>query len=364
MLDNLDNSSEIAIARIRKITGTLSNFTSLMCVPEMSELGCNEEDLILNVLDLLDKVALASFFQNQSRTFSACIHLAGLKAVGESVKLPLHYYHNNVTGTLNLLHFLDKFNCRNFVFSSSACVYGDPDSVPISEDAAIRPENPYGQTKAFIEQIMTDFSKSAPGKWNMISLRYFNPIGAHPSGLIGEDPQGFPNNLVPYVAQVAVGKREKLSVFGNDYPTKDGTGVRDYIHITDLAKGHLAALEKILSEKSEENVSESKVPLEVYNLGTGNGVSVLEVVEAFSKACGHDIPYVFADRRPGDIAACFADPSLAKEKLKWEAKLDINSMCRDAWNWQKNNPNGYRTVSESMKNGSVKRKGLVFKLYE
>jgi UDP-glucose 4-epimerase len=259
------------------------------------------------------------------------IHFAGLKAVGESVAKPWEYYHNNITGTLVLTDVMKKHGCKNIIFSSSATVYGNPAFVPITEDC---PKglctNPYGWTKWMIEQILTDMHTS-DREWNIVLLRYFNPIGAHASGRIGEDPKGIPNNLLPYVAQVAVGRLEKLGVFGDDYPTPDGTGVRDYIHVVDLAKGHVKALKKF-DEDPE---------VRVYNLGTGHGYSVLEVVNAFGKACGKDIPYEIKPRRAGDIAACYANPAKAEEELGWHAEKDIEEMCADTWNWQKNNPNGY-----------------------
>ena len=259
------------------------------------------------------------------------IHFAGLKAVGESVQKPLEYYENNINGTLVMLDAMRKNGCKNIIFSSSATVYGDPAFIPITEECPKgSPTNPYGWTKSMLEQILTDLHTSDP-EWNVILLRYFNPIGAHKSGLIGEDPKGIPNNLLPYVAQVAVGKLKCLGVFGDDYDTPDGTGVRDYIHVVDLARGHVKAIDKI-----KENPG-----VKIYNLGTGNGYSVLQVVKAFSKACGHDVPYEIKPRRAGDIATCYADPSLAKKELGWEAKYGIDEMCEDSWRWQSMNPNGY-----------------------
>lgn len=315
---------------------------------------CGPDKLFVEEVDLLDIKALMKIFEKYAKQykppFSSCIQLAGLKAVGESVSLPLHYYHNNVTGTLNLLRALEKYKCYNIVFSSSACVYGDPETVPIDEKATLQPENPYGETKLIIERILSSLYK-CNSNWNIIALRYFNPIGAHPSGKIGEDPKGQPNNLLPYVSQVAVGKRPKLYIFGNDYPTQDGTGVRDYIHVVDLAQGHLAAVKKVVQNNSGYNV---------YNLGTGKGISVLEVVNAFETASGKEIKYEIVDRRPGDSATVYADATKAKNELGWEAKLGVEDMCRDAWMWQKSNPNGYSDTSDD----DIERKGKVFKLYD
>ena len=269
--------------------------------------------------------------------FDCCIHFAGLKAVGESVEKPWEYYENNIGGTLVLLDVMRKQDCKNIVFSSSATVYGNPAEMPITEACPKgHCTNPYGQTKSMLEEIMMDMHTADvklmdPKPWNVVLLRYFNPIGAHESGLIGEDPNGIPNNLMPYITQVAVGKLDKLHVFGDDYATPDGTGVRDYIHVVDLAKGHVKALKAI-----EENCG-----VAVYNLGTGRGYSVLEVVHAFEEVSGVTIPYVIEERRPGDIAVCYSDPGKAKRELGWKAELDIYDMCRDSWNWQKKNPEGY-----------------------
>ena len=269
--------------------------------------------------------------------FDCCIHFAGLKAVGESVEKPWEYYENNIGGTLVLLDVMRKHGCKNIVFSSSAAVYGNPAEVPITEACPKgHCTNPYGQTKSMLEEIMIDMRTAdvevmAPKPWNVVLLRYFNPIGAHESGLVGEDPNGIPNNLMPYITQVAVGKLDKLHVFGDDYATADGTGVRDYIHVVDLAKGHVKALKAI-----EENCG-----VAIYNLGTGRGYSVLELVHAFEKVSGVTIPYVVEDRRPGDIAVCYSDPGKAKRELGWKAEYDIYDMCRDSWNWQKKNPEGY-----------------------
>ncbi len=308
ILDNLVNSNEKAVDRIGEIAGKKPVFY------------CG---------DLLDRDFVQSVFDKEK--IDAVIHFAGLKAVGESVAKPLEYYHNNITGTLILCDIMRNHDCFNIVFSSSATVYGDPAFVPITEEC---PKgvitNPYGQTKSMLEQILTDLH-TGDERWNVMLLRYFNPIGAHPSGLIGEDPKGIPNNLVPYIAQVAVGRLESLGVFGDDYDTPDGTGVRDYIHVVDLADGHVKALEKM---KSTKGVS-------IYNLGTGKGCSVLDVVKAYEKACGKKIPYVIKERRAGDIAQCYADSTKAQKELGWKAQYDIEDMCADSWNWQSHNPNGY-----------------------
>ena len=309
VIDNLVNSSKEALKRVEEITGKSVKFY--------------EEDL-------LNKDAVMKIFDMEKP--DAVIHFAGLKAVGESVAKPLEYYNNNITGTLNLLYAMREYGVKNIIFSSSATVYGDPAFVPITEECPKGEiTNPYGQTKSMLEQILTDMAKAYPD-WRVVLLRYFNPIGAHESGRIGEDPQGIPNNLVPYITQVAVGKLKCLGVFGDDYDTPDGTGVRDYIHVVDLAAGHVAALKKF---NDEPGVS-------IYNLGTGRGYSVLEIVHAFEKACGKEIPYEIKDRRPGDIAVCYADSSKAERELGWKAKFDLDKMCEDSWRWQKNNPNGYR----------------------
>lgn len=308
VVDNLYNASPKAIERVEEITGKKVTFYEA---------------------DLLDKEALEKIFANHD--IDAVIHFAGYKAVGESVQKPIEYYHNNMTGTLILCDVMRNHGVKNIVFSSSATVYGDPAQVPITENCPKgQPTNPYGWTKSMLEQVLTDIHTSDP-EWNVILLRYFNPIGAHKSGIIGEDPKGIPNNLVPYIAQVAVGKRAALGVFGNDYDTPDGTGVRDYIHVVDLAAGHVKAIEKIKQNPG----------VEVYNLGTGNGYSVLQVVEAFGKACGHPIPYEIKPRREGDIATCYCDPQKAKEDLGWTAKYGVDEMCQDTWRWQSGNPNGY-----------------------
>lgn len=307
VVDNLLNSKEESLKRVEKITGKKTKFYKV---------------------DLLDEKALDEIFETEKP--EAVIHFAGLKAVGESTKIPLTYYHNNLTGTFNLIASMKKHGCNKLVFSSSATVYGTPKSVPISEDFDLSATNPYGQTKLMIETILRDICK-ADKDFNVALLRYFNPIGAHESGLIGEDPKGIPNNLLPYVAQVAVGKLKELSVFGNDYPTKDGTGVRDYIHVVDLAAGHIKAIEKLCSNPG----------IVTYNLGTGNGYSVLDIVKAFEKASGKTVPYRIVDRRPGDIAECYANPEKAKAELGWQAKYGIDKMCEDSWRWQSTNPDGY-----------------------
>lgn len=308
VLDNLSNSSIEALNRVERITGKSVTFYQ----------G-----------DILNKALLQKVFSDHS--IDAVIHFAGLKAVGESVAKPLKYYENNVTGTLILCQVMAEFKVKNLVFSSSATVYGDPASLPITEDFPTGATNPYGQSKLMVEHILADLHHSDPS-WNIARLRYFNPVGAHASGLIGEDPNDIPNNLMPFIAQVAVGKREALSVFGNDYPTHDGTGVRDYIHVVDLAIGHLKALEKLAT----------KPGLVTYNLGTGQGYSVLDMVKAFEKACGKSIAYQIAPRRPGDIAACYANPDHAKTDLGWEATHSLEDMANSTWHWQSTNPNGYK----------------------
>ena len=307
--DNLCNSCEEALNRVKELTG---------------------KDLTFYKVDMLDKEGLDQMFDKEK--IDAVIHFAGLKAVGESVAKPLEYYHNNITGTLNLCDSMRNHGVKKIIFSSSATVYGDPAFVPITEDCPKgKITNPYGQTKSMLEQVLTDLHVADP-EWNVILLRYFNPVGAHESGRIGEDPTGIPNNLTPYITQVAVGKLKEVSVFGNDYDTPDGTGVRDYIHVMDLAVGHVKALKKF----------DDKPDVYIYNLGTGRGYSVLEMIRAFSKAVGHDIPYVIKPRRAGDIATCYADATKAKKELGWVAERDIDDMCRDAWRWQSQSPNGYR----------------------
>ena len=308
VVDNLANSSKKSLERVEEITGKKLTFYEA---------------------DLLDRNAMEKIFEKED--IDSVIHFAGLKAVGESVAKPIEYYYNNITGTLILCDVMRNHGVKNIVFSSSATVYGDPAFVPITEECPKgKITNPYGQTKSMLEQILTDIHTSDP-EWNVILLRYFNPTGAHKSGKIGEDPKGIPNNLLPYVAQVAVGKLKCLGVFGNDYDTPDGTGVRDYIHVVDLAQGHVKAIEKIKENKG----------VLVYNLGTGKGYSVLDVVHAFEKACGKKINYEIKARRPGDIATCYADPAKAKAELGWEAKYGIDEMCADSWRWQSSNPNGY-----------------------
>ena len=310
--DNYYNSCPEALARVKKIAGKDFRFVEA---------------------DMTDKDAVEKIFA-ENEDIDCVIQFAAYKAVGESVSKPIEYYSNNLACTLNILDVMRRHNCHNIIFSSSATVYGDPASVPIREDFPVGgTTNPYGTTKVFTERILTDCCHADP-ELNVALLRYFNPIGAHPSGLIGEDPNGIPNNLVPYIAKVAVGKLEKVHVFGNDYPTPDGTGVRDYIHVVDLARGHVAAIKKL----------EQKLGLFICNLGTGHGYSVLDVINAFSKACGKEIPYVIDPRRPGDIAECWCDPSKAKRELGWEAQYGIEEMCAHSWNWQSHNPDGYKTA--------------------
>ncbi|MCS6094981.1 UDP-glucose 4-epimerase GalE [Shewanella baltica] len=307
VLDNLSNSSIEALNRVERITG---------------------KSVIFYQGDILNKALLQKVFNDHA--IDSVIHFAGLKAVGESVAKPLKYYENNVTGTLILCQVMAEFKVKNLVFSSSATVYGDPASLPITEDFPTGATNPYGQSKLMVEHILADVHNADPS-WNIARLRYFNPVGAHASGLIGEDPNDIPNNLMPFIAQVAVGKRAALSVFGDDYPTHDGTGVRDYIHVVDLANGHLKALAKLAT----------KPGLVTYNLGTGQGYSVLDMVHAFEKACGNTIAYQIAPRRPGDIAACYADPTHAREDLGWQATHTLADMANSSWHWQSTNPNGY-----------------------
>lgn len=309
ILDNFSNSKPCVLDRIKQITGKSFRFYQI---------------------DLLDKPAVDRML-DECPDIDSCIHFAGLKAVGESVSMPLAYYHNNLTGTINLCNSMKEHGVKTIVFSSSATVYGDPATVPIREDFPTgNTTNPYGETKHMIERILKDTYVSDPS-WRISILRYFNPIGAHESGLIGEDPNGIPNNLLPYITQVASGKREYLRVYGNDYPTPDGTGVRDYIHVVDLAQAHLSALELAMKQEG----------IEYFNIGTGKGYSVLEVVHAFEKATGKPLPYRIVERRPGDIATCYADPTKAEQVLGWKAKYDINRMCEDAYRWQSMNPDGY-----------------------
>ena len=307
VVDNLVNSKEESLGRVMEITGKQLEFYQV---------------------DLLDEAALVEVFDRHR--YGAVIHFAGLKSVSESVTKPLQYYHNNVTGTLILCHVMSQSGVKNIVFSSSATVYGEPQEVPIREDFPISPVNPYGHSKRMIEQILRDLYQ-ADKAWNAIMLRYFNPVGAHPSGRIGEDPNDIPNNLFPYLAQVAVGRLPQLNIFGNDYPTPDGTGIRDYIHVVDLALGHVKALEKLGSNPGAV----------VYNLGTGRGYSVFEVISTFEKVSGKKIPYKIVGRRPGDTAISYADPSLAHKELDWKAARDLEEMCADTWRWQSTNPHGY-----------------------
>jgi UDP-glucose 4-epimerase len=308
VVDNLCNSSAVALQRLGSICGRTPLFVQ----------G-----------DIRDRACLDQIFR--SHQISSVLHFAGLKAVGESVSQPLEYYDNNVAGSLVLLAAMQQAGVSKLVFSSSATVYGDPVTVPIREDFALSPTSPYGRTKLMIETILADWHAANP-EWSIARLRYFNPVGAHPSGLIGEDPQGVPNNLMPFIAQVAVGQRERLFVFGNDYATADGTGVRDYIHVMDLVEGHVVALDYIARHDG----------LHTINLGTGNGVSVLDMVHAFERASGQRVPYEIVERRPGDIAACWADPNLARALLRWQASRSLTQMCEDAWRWQSGNPRGYR----------------------
>ena len=307
IVDNLVNSSRESVARVEELTGKKISFY--------------EEDL-------LNEKAIDAIFEKEN--IDSVIHFAALKAVGESCQIPLRYFDNNLTGTLNLLKVMEKHGVKSIVFSSSATVYGKPESVPIREDFPLSVSNPYGRTKLIIEDMLRDIYKS-DNEWDIALLRYFNPIGAHESGMIGENPHGIPNNLLPYVAKVAAGQLECVNVFGDDYDTPDGTGVRDYIHVVDLATGHIKALEKLVTHPG----------LVTYNLGTGVGYSVLDIIKNFEKACGKEIPYKITPRRPGDIDMCYADPAKAKEELGWEATRSIDKMCEDAWRWQTKNPNGY-----------------------
>lgn len=316
--DNLSNSKNESLTRVQRITG---------------------KNIVFHQVDVRDKQLLSKVFGHHK--FSAVIHFAGLKAVGESCEIPLDYYHNNIYGTLVLAQVMRLYGVKSLVFSSSATVYGDPHTVPIAENFPLSATNPYGRTKLFIEEILRDLSQSdhnnsSSSPWKIAILRYFNPIGAHESGLIGEDPNGIPNNLMPYIAQVAVGKLKELSIFGNDYPTQDGTGVRDYIHVVDLAKGHLKALEALFSKETGEGCCNA------FNLGTGTGYSVLNMVDAFERATGQKINYQFAPRRAGDIAACYADPSLAERELNWKTQKVLEDMMLDTWRWQSQNPEGFR----------------------
>ena len=318
IVDDLSNASEKVLDRIDAIVGEDA-----------------AERLTFYRADVNDRVALECIFD--SNPIDRVIHFAGFKAVGESVVKPIEYYTNNLGNTLTLVDVMRSHGCKSIIFSSSATVYGDPDSLPLTEASPKKnATNPYGWTKWMIEQILTDLHTADP-EWNVVLLRYFNPIGAHPTGLMGEDPKGIPNNLLPYVAQTAIGKRSEVHVFGDDYPTPDGTGVRDYIHVCDLATGHAAALAWMNGREG----------VEVFNLGTGRGTSVLEIIKAFSRACGHDVPYVIDPRRAGDVAENYADCSKAKEQMGWEAKYGIDEMCRDSWNWQSKNPNGYADADDA-----------------
>jgi UDP-glucose 4-epimerase len=309
VVDNLCNSKPEALRRVAAIAGVAPVFYEV---------------------DINDKVKMREVFAAHS--FAAVMHFAGLKAVGESNQIPMKYYRYNVAGTLSLTEVMEEFKIWNLIFSSSATVYGDPVSVPIDESFATSATNPYGRSKLIVEEILRDIAKAPGSQWNISLLRYFNPVGAHESGMIGEDPAGIPNNLLPYVAQVAIGKLKELSVFGDDYPTLDGTGVRDYIHVVDLARGHVAAL---------EGLEKSGIGCREYNLGTGTGYSVLQIVKAFEEASGRNVAYRIVPRRPGDIASCYANADKAKRELGWEARLDLPRMMQDAWRWQQQNPNGY-----------------------
>ena len=312
VVDNLCNSMITSLQRVQELTGKQLTFIEA---------------------DLRDKQALQRIFTEHS--IDAVIHFAGLKAVGESVSIPIDYYQNNIGGTINLLEVMNHSGVKNIVFSSSATVYGDPQSLPITEDSPLSATNPYGRSKLMVEEILGDVYVS-DASWNIALLRYFNPVGAHRSGRIGEDPGDIPNNLMPYISQVAVGKLEKLSVFGGDYATKDGTGVRDYIHVVDLALGHIKALQRLAANPG----------LVTYNLGTGQGYSVIEMARAFEQASGQPVPYEIVARRPGDIAACYADPALAQRELGWKAERGLQEMCEDSWRWQSANPQGYKESSE------------------
>jgi UDP-glucose 4-epimerase len=309
VIDNLSNSSRESLNRVETLAGKRVRF---------------------HATDLLDRAGVTQVFRSATANFDAVIHFAGKKAVGESVEQPLLYYNNNISGTLVLVEVMAEHGVKKILFSSSATVYGDPARVPITEDFPLSCTNPYGRTKLMVEEILRDI-QGADRDWSVSLLRYFNPVGAHRSGRIGEDPNGIPNNLVPFISQVAVGKLDRLPVFGDDYPTRDGTGVRDYIHVVDLALGHVKALEKLVMESG----------VSVYNLGTGKGYSVLEMVRAFEQASGRSVPYRIAARRPGDIAECYADPTRAAEELGWRARFGLQEMCEDTWRWQKNNPSGY-----------------------
>lgn len=311
-VDNFSNSNPIVLDRIKEIT---------------------DKDFKFYKIDTTNSRELEIVFKENK--IESVIHFAAYKAVGESVEKPLEYYSNNIINTLTVLNLMKKYNVKNFVFSSSATVYGDPHTCPITEDFPLSTTNPYGATKLMIEDMLRDISKADPS-FNIAILRYFNPVGAHESGLIGEEPNGIPNNLMPYITKVAIGKLKELSIFGDDYNTHDGTGVRDYIHVVDLAKGHVKALDKL----------KTNCGLVTYNLGTGNGYSVLDMVKAFSKASGQEIPYKIVDRRPGDVAMCYADPTKANNELGWKAEFGIDRMCEDSWRWQSNNPNGYEDIKE------------------
>ncbi|KAL7571565.1 hypothetical protein ACA910_020980 [Epithemia clementina (nom. ined.)] len=350
VVDNLDNSSQESLRRVQALVAAAKETAGATAQADENEESGNGdekssiEDLLeFRSCDIRDTETMERVMQ-EFPDISSCVHFAGLKAVGESVANPLAYYDCNVGGTVQLLHMLQRYKVSKFVFSSSATVYGDPEQLPVTESARLQATNPYGRTKLFIEEILRDLHASNPSAWNILILRYFNPIGAHPSGQIGEDPQGIPNNLMPFIAQVCVGRREKLSVFGDDYDTPDGTGVRDYIHVVDLAKGHVAALNHLYQQDDAVDATTSMATgsCQAVNLGTGRGVSVLELVKGMSEATGKPVPYEIAKRRPGDVASVYADPSLAESLLQWKAELGVQAMCDDTWNWQKNNPYGYQ----------------------
>ena len=326
VLDNLDNSSTEALKRVRELV-------------KASTPTVAEDDLKFLECDLVDLEATKKAVASHA-PYVGCIHFAGFKAVGESVSMPWAYYYNNIVGTLNLILAMEMVKCKQLVFSSSATVYGESQNMPLKETEPLSATNPYGQTKLQIEQILKDVGRAPNSGWRIALLRYFNPVGAHPSGRIGEDPQGIPNNLLPYVAQVAVGRRDKVNVFGGDYPTPDGTGVRDYIHVMDLARAHRAALDKITGESFPAG------SVEPYNVGTGRGSSVLEVIAAFEKAAGKKIPYAVGPRRPGDVATNYCDPSKAKRELGFETRFTLEDACRDSWRWQTANPFGFKTKAE------------------
>ena len=334
VVDNLSNSNPVALQRVEELISSSSS-------PKLGEVdakgGRRSVSIPFYKVDIRDREGLEKVFA--AHNLDACIHFAGLKAVGESVEKPWEYYENNIGGTLVLVDVMRRHGCKNIIFSSSATIYGDPAEIPITEQCPKgQCTNPYGWTKSMLEQVLMDIQK-ADAEWNVVLLRYFNPVGAHPSGRIGENPNGIPNNLMPYITQVAIGKRKELGVFGNDYPTPDGTGVRDYIHVVDLAAAHVAALQCFTPHSATQPLSHSAT--HIYNIGTGNGYSVLDMVKAFVRTNGVDVPYSIKPRRAGDIATCYCDPSKAKAELGWQAQYGIDDMVRDSWNWQRQNPDGY-----------------------